>query len=377
MARYCPASNNQHPFDHDPQPEAFELTDLPRYLDSIPVGLSELTDEGAVVITKEAYSWRTDVPRTFVVRSEDGESAALIEIDGKALAEPNLNAYLNRHATHLTGADVRELGRIGAVIVDLILRQYYPDEALSSANVLAWDRSLDKGSILNVKQTKRSVPVRDGIRRLQFTATVPKKAEIVRAAAKHTHAGDWDLWEQVAREFPRTIASGQVPLGIACFRPKDGVSLSNGGKWVTAAKACLSFDRHDIVCVTTPQGHAVLMCLDTQHAVANCEPGEEHLQPALQWLAQELPEQLLAAHASQPYALLYGHTAVRLINDNLGVRGRRPGQGIAGITADYPLITREDGSFYPMVLDAVFVPTEACIHDILNGQVLGSAAAIN
>lgn len=375
MARYCPASNNQHPFNQDPHPEAFDLKDLGSYLDSIPVGLSELTDEGPIAITREAYSWRTDVPRVFVMRDESGGSAALLELNGNALEERQLYKYLARHAAHINGTDVRELGRIGAVVMDLILRQYYPDEAHNSGNMLDWKASLDKQSIIRVKQSPSNMPVRNGIRRLQYRATIPAQSDVLRAAA--SHLGDWPIWERVAREFPRTIAGGEVPLGVACYRPKDSVSLKNGGMWVSASRASLSFSQHDIVCVTTPQGHAVLMCLDTQHGVAGCEPGEEHLQPALQWLASELPESLIAAHANHPYSLLYGHLAARLMNDNLGARGRRNRGGIAGMTNDYPCITRKDGSFYPMVLDAVFVPAETSVHDILNGVVFSAQVMPN
>lgn len=373
MTRYCPANNNHFPFNQDPTPEDFELKDLPSYLDSIPAGLSELTLEGAVPITGEAYSWRTDVPRVFIARSKDGESAALLEITGEDLEKAKLEQYLVRNAAYITGADIRELGRIGAVVLDLMLRQYYPDEALNSANVLAWGQSLDKGRVFNITHKPRNMAVRDGVRRLQYTATIPSQGEIYRAAA--SDQGDWTTWELIVREFPRTIRSGAVPMGVACFRPVDGVSLANGGKWVAASQAAMSFHLHDIVCVTTPQGHAVLMCLDTQHGVANCEPGEEHLQPALHWLAEQLPEDLIAAHTAHPYALLYGQLATRLINDNLGARGRRAWSGVAGLTKDYPRITRQDGSFYPMVLDAVFVPAEASIHDVLAGEVFSGVTA--
>lgn len=370
MKRYCPAENNETPFNQDPPPQEFGLKDLPRYLDCIPAGLSELTDEGVVPISGEAYSWRTDVPRVFLARSSDGKSAALLEINGEDLEEGKIANYLARHAAHITGADVRALGRIGAVVFDLMMRQYYPDEALYSANMLAWDQSMDKDRIFKIQPKRRNMPVRDGIRRQEYTATIPSHSEIYRIAEQHL--GDWEVWERVAHDFPRTVVAGAVPAGIACYRPKDGLTFANGGVWSRAAGARLAFSRHDIVCVSTPQGHAVLMCLDTQYGVANCEPGEEHLQPALQWLAQELPEELIATYVSHPYGLLYGQIATRLINDNLGARGRRMWKGVAGMTGNYPLIDREDGSYYPMVLDAIFVPAEACIHDILAGEAFGA-----
>lgn len=367
MARYCPASNNHHPFNNDPEPEAFALKDLSGYLDSIPSGLSELTDEGPLAISREAYSWRTDVPRVFIARSEDGESAALLEIDGDALEERLLEYYLARHSAYVTGADVREMGRIGAVVMDIMLRHYHPDEELNNTNLLGWQASLDKGLTLNITLQPAGVPILDRVRRLQYRPTIPTHSEMLKAASDYL--GDWPVWERMAREFPREVASGQIPQGIACYRPKDGVSLQNGGMWVPAYRASLSFSRNDIVCVTTPQSHAVLMCLDTQHGVANCEPGEEHLQPALQWLGNELTPTLIKEHGHNPYGLLYGHLAAKLINDNLGARGRRSWGGTAGISQDYPRITRSDGSFYPMVIDAVFVPAEAKVQDIIDGAI--------
>lgn len=369
MARYCPASNNQPPFHNDPTPEEFTLKDLTRYMDAIPVGLSELTDEGPVPMVREAYSWRTDMPRVFIARSADGKGAALAEFNGEALSETALTAYLTRYSAYITGADVRAMGRTGAVVMDIMLRQFYPDDGIPGRNLLGWNTALRENSIVDIQLAPSDVPVRRGARRIQFRMTIPGHRELFNTA--EPLLGDWPIWEAMARTFPRTVAAGEIPLGVACYRPKDGVSLKNGGMWVPVAQASTYFSRTDIVCVTTPQGHAVLMCLDTQSGIANCEPGDEYLQPAMQWLLKELPDDLIVAQARKRnlYGMLYGHLAAKLINDNLGVRGRSAWSGMAGASNHYPRISHDSGSFFPMVLDAVFVPPETSVHDILSGGV--------
>ena len=376
MTRYCPSNNNHAPFDRDPHPEQFTLQDLPDYLDSIPVGLSELTDEGPVAMTREAYSWRTDVPRVFVARSADGKGAALLEIDGDALEEPQIDAYLTGYASHVQGADIRELGRIGAVVWDLMLRQYRPDGLAGRGSMPSWRATQEPGEVITVEPTRSGIPVKDGLRRVQFRSTIPTRSEILEGAS--SFLGNWAMWETISAEFPRLVSSGALPTGVSCYRPKDGVTYEYGGQWVRAARASLYSSLSDIICVTTPQGHAVLMCLDTQNGLAGCDPGNEYIQPALQWLARESSQTDLGVNWGHSYTLLFALMGARLINDNLGVRGRLACcSGVPGLSLDYPRISRRDGSYYPMVLDAVFVPAETSVNDILSGDIFDPLALTN
>lgn len=335
----APTYDPQDPiFSKATLPDDFSLADMAHYPD-LPTGLTELTIDGAEMHGREIPLIRLDQGwRTFLLKEDDG-AAALVRLTGRRLSETTLIDYLQNEARHVTGFHVRGMGLLAAVLYDLACayasaNQWFLDDQRERLPEQCARVSGQPTVTHEIHQHVVSIEVED---RVPAESVMLKHAESCKA--------DGRMWEEALGKLPEWVASGRLPQGISVYREDSPGQPSRLQPLSQAPRVLRS---SDIFIVTSPEGVACMLCLDTLHTLGYAYTLGET--PLVRWLERNQP-QLVNTIAHGAYSSWSHIEALCLYAAEVVISDHRRGLKNRAWPAGRLPPIRQGRQFWPFVLN--------------------------